>query len=67
MSEGVEFPWQHSFPPFYTLQPNTKDILKANLTILETLAARNNQRHTSIEVGKRAGEFTKLIRDYDFL
>ena len=22
MSESAEFPWQHSFPPFYTLQPN---------------------------------------------
>ena len=22
MAEGEEFPWQHSFPPFYTLQPN---------------------------------------------
>lgn len=22
MSDGAEFPWQHSFPPFYTLQPN---------------------------------------------
>ena len=22
MSENIDFPWQHSFPPFYTLQPN---------------------------------------------
>ncbi len=23
-NEGMEFPWQHNFPPFYTLQPNTE-------------------------------------------
>ena len=55
MSENVEFPWQHNFPPFYTLQPNL-ETRKKQLEAWRTLVLDYCQKRglTSLDLKEAA-------------
>ena len=62
MSEGVEFPWQHSFPPFYTLQPNL-DSRKKQLEAWRTIVLDYCQKRSLSSLDLREASNSKLFNN----
>jgi ESCRT-II complex subunit VPS25 len=62
MTEKGEFPWQHNFPPFYTLQPNLES-RKKQLEAWRTIVLDYCQRRSLTSLDLREAAQSELFNN----